>query len=280
MVYRWQCRHCEWTTWSASEEETVRAGKSHLVSHYQDNVSKSSFGLQWTCPYCDREDQVQDPAQGIDRFKQHLFSHAESLIESGVHVANDVGGTGSILVLSALEGTGANNARKHFLSAGDIMVFVTTQPARRIRMVREELGELPSWTVIVTTQTNPLAELSGADPETLPVDVLKLDGTGNLATLGQMVSHVLDDHKQAAGKISFEFDILSELIAKFDVQQVFKFLHVLTARLEEANALSHFYANPSVQEEATVNVLTQVFDLQLAADGRVFTSRPGAASDG
>jgi hypothetical protein len=278
MVYRWQCRSCDWTTWSTSREQTEQEAKSHLVGHYRDKLSKSSLGIQWTCPYCEQVGQSGDRSEGIERYADHLFSHAESLIEPDVHVAEEFHGTGSVLVLSALETAGADNARKHFLSPGDILMFVTTRPQRRIRLVRDELGEWPSLVVVVTSQEKPLDGLSGVDPSSLPLEVVQIDGTASLSTLGQTLSRVLQEHEQSEGKISFEFDILSELLTTFDLQQVFRFLHVLTARLEKANALSHFFANPGVQSESSINVLDPVFDIKLTAEDRVFTSEPTVRS--
>lgn len=273
MVHRWRCRDCGWTAWSASRERTEREVKSHLISRYGDRVSQGSFGVEWTCAYCDEEVQTHDVSEGFERYRDHLFSHNESLLESDVHVADDINGTGSILVLSELEGTGADNARKHFLSPGDILLFVTTRPQRRIRFVQDKLEELPSSMVVITSRKDPLDGLSGGDPSSLPVEVVRPDGTMGLSTLGQTISRVVDRHEQMEGKISFEFDILSELITTFDLQQVFKFLHVLTARLEDANALSHFYANPSARSESSINVLDEVFDMRLTAEGAVFTSK-------
>jgi len=272
MVHRWRCRDCGWTTWSASQERTEREVNSHIVSRYGDRISKGSFGVEWTCAYCDEEVQTHDASEGFERYRDHLFSHNESLLESDVHVADDINGTGSILVLSELEGTGADNAQKHFLSPGDILLFVTTRPQRRIRFVQDELEELPSSMVVITSREDPLDGLAGGDPLSLPVEVVRPDGTVGLSTPGQTISRVVDRHEQMRGKISFEFDILSELITTFDLQQVFKFLHVLTARLEDANALSHFYANPDAWAESSINILDEVFDMRLTAEEAVFMS--------
>lgn len=273
MVYRWECRHCDWVTWTASRHGTLEEGKSHLVSHHQSEISRSSFGVEWNCPYCDQSGRTQDASDGVERFRNHLFGHAESLVESDKHVAEDIDGTGSILVLSALEATGAENARKHFLSAGDVVIFVTPRPAERIRLVVDELGDLPSKIVVVTTVEDPFEDLS-RDPSKLPVEAVQIGGTNDLATLGQKISKILGEYETTAGKISFEFDVLSDLVRTFDLQQVFEFLHVLIARLEDARALSHFYASPRRQSEATVNVLTQLFDLKLTTNENVFVSEP------
>jgi hypothetical protein len=274
MVHRWQCRDCEWTVWSAARKLTAREVKSHLVTHYGDTISQSSYGIQWTCTYCNKEFQNHDKEDGYEQYKEHLFSHVEPLMEADAHVADDLNGRGSVLVLATPEGLGADNARKHFLSPANTMVFVTARPEQRIQLVREELGQLPSRTVVITSRENPLEGLPEADPSSLPVDVVRLGGSIGLSTLGKAISRVLADHEGTKGKISFEFDILSELITTFDLQEVFKFLHVLTSRLEDANALSHFYANPDARAESSINVLDQIFDMRLTANENVFVSEP------
>jgi len=274
MVRRWRCRHCDFTVWSAGRERTVEQAKTHLVSHYRDEISKTDFGVEWSCPYCEQQGRTHDQSQGYEKYTNHLFSHAEALLESGVHVADDVDGTGSVLVLSDLDGPGAENARIHFLSPCEIAIFVTTRPADRIRLLRDKLEEWPAWTVLLTTREAPLGGVAGTDLSSLPIDVVQLDSGLGLGDLGQTISRVLDEQENAEGKISFEFDILSEIISKFELKQTFKFLHVLDSRLRKANALSHFYVDPSDQPESTLNVLDDAFDMRLTAEGDLFISEP------
>jgi len=75
-----------------------------------------------------------------------------------------------------------------------------------------------------------------------------------------------------AGTLSVEFDILPELVDKFDLRTVFKFLHLLSSRLDRADALSHYYVDPRRQQAASVNVLEQAFDLSIRASGGAFRS--------
>ena len=277
MVYRWRCRHCDFSVWASTRTEITRRVKRHILSHSRQNITEGEFQLQWECPYCDRTGQSHERPQGIETYRDHLFGHVEALLESGVHVADDIGRTGNILVLSSLESTGANNARIHFLSPCDIVVLVTTNPAARIQLIQEELPELPAWIVVLTTREKPLDGLSEQDLSVLPLEVVQLDKQMGLAGLGETVSRVLTEQEKMAGKISFEFDILSELVDTFTLQSVFQFLHILTARLDEADALSHYYFDPETQYEGSANVLNQMFDMRIRATEGVFTSSPGPA---
>lgn len=274
MVHRWRCRHCEFTVWSASRSAAIDAIQSHLLDHHRGNLSEDDFRIRWECPYCAKTSQNHDKQAGVQRFREHLFEHVEALFESGTHVADDINGTGNVMVRTPTESTGADNARIHFLSPADIVLIVTTNPATRLRLINEELGEWPAWTVVLTTKENPLAGVDIPDLADLPLEIVRIDRRLGLSDLGETISRVLEEQNSTQGKVSVEFDILSEIIEKFDAQTVFKFLHVLTKRLERGNALGHFYVNPQKRSVATVNVLDQLFDMSIRATDNRFVSTP------
>ena len=277
MVQRWRCRHCAFTVWSATQGTIVDAVKSHLLEHHRNQVSKPDFRTIWECPYCDQSGESHDEQDGLSQFRDHLFEHGKQLIEADVHVAAEVNGAGSVLVRSPLNSTGADNARMHFLTPGDIVVFVTTTPGDRIRLLKDRLQKWPAWTVILTTKETPLAGVDDVDLSNAPLEVVRLDRRLGLSDLGETVSRVLDEQKRKNGKVSFEFDILSEIIEKFETQTVFKFLHLLTRRLADVGALSHFYVNPSAQSASTINILEQLFDISITVNEQTFVT---SAHDG
>ncbi len=274
MVHRWRCRHCDYTVWSARREATASTIKSHIIEHHQSQLSDDGIQRQWSCPYCDATGQHHERDRCVEVFQDHLFEHVSPLLESGKHVADDINGTGSVLVLGAAESAGANNARIHFLSPGDIVVIVTTNPAQRLRLLNDELNNWPASTVIITTTDDPLAGVEDIDFSDIPLEIVKLDKKLGLGGLGETISRVIQEYENAQGKLSVEVDILEEIIQMFDIEMVFKFLHALTGRLKQANALSHYYVNPSPRDESTLNILKQVFDLRITVSGSTFVSRP------
>lgn len=272
MVHRWRCRHCSYTAWAGSKSATTDAVQSHIFAHHRSQIAREQTQFRWRCPYCDASGQNTDKERGIRSFKRHLFEHVEPLFESGVHVGDDVGGTGSVLVLAPPESDGADRARVHLHSPCDVVVFVTTNPARRLRLLDDHLQAWPAWTVVLTTTSDPFAGLEGIDVEHIPLEIVKLDKALSLQGLGQTISSVVAEQEKADGKLSVEFDVLSEIVQKSDVQTVFKFLHLLTSRLDDADALSQFYADPTAQSESTMNVLRELFDLTIDATGDAFTT--------
>lgn len=271
MVYRWPCRHCGFVAWGADRQTLAERVKSHVLDHHRDSFSSDDFRVSWECPYCDRAQQTHDEEAGVREFADHLFSHVEPLVEEGKHVAEEVDGSGNILALSPPESEGANNARIHFTAAADIAVIVTTNPAVRLQMLRERLDELPAWTVMVTTDRGPLEQLSEIDLSSLPVEVVALDSSLGLSSLGETISRVISEHQSADGKLIMEFNILAEILSKLSLQDIFKFLHLLSARLADADALAHYYLDPG-ESDSTVNMLRELFDLTIQTSETVFTT--------
>ena len=272
MVYRWRARNGNFTVWSPNRTETIERVKTYIAKQNKNRLTQEGVMVGWSCPYCDRRSSAHDEHVALEKFKDHLFSHKKALLESGVHVADDINGTGSIAVLSPVESTGADNARVHFLSPGDVVVIVTTNPAHRIDLLRSKLSEWPEWTVLLTTKDDPLAGLSGVELMDIPVEIVHLDNQMGLRSLIETISRVLEEQQQPGRKIAFEFDILTELIQKAKLQRMFKFLHLLTGRLEDVNALSHFFVNRN-RMASSMNVLDPVFDMQLKSTGSMFLEK-------
>jgi len=272
MVDRWACRDCGFVAWGPGRPALAERIQSHVVGHHREAIERDDFRLAWECPYCDRAEHTHDEAAGRRGFAEHLYSHVESLVEEGTHVAEAIGGSGDVLVVSPLESTGADNARIHFVSACDVAIVVTTNPAARLRLLAERLEELPAWTVVLTTEESSLADIEEPDLSSLPVEVVALDGSLGLSGLGETLSRVVDEHESADARLTVEFDILSELLSEFSLQQVFKFLHVLSARLADADALAHYYLDPDAESESTMNMLRELFDLAIEPSETVFTT--------
>lgn len=276
MVYRWRCRRCSFGLWAASPDAATGAVKSHLLDHAASHLRRDDVRTAWRCPHCGTEGETygSDGDAAVESFTSHLFGHVESRLETGVHIAEAVGGTGDILVTAPFDGEAVANARAHFLAYGDAAVVVTANPAARLRLLDRKLSSWPASTTLVTTATDPLADVD-VDPSARSVDVVTLDGRPDLSGVGQTLSRTLQSRSEPGRTLSVEFDILPELLDKFELRTVFRFLHLLSSRLERLEALAHYYLDPRRIRRASRNVLEGVFDLSIEAEGPVFT----AASD-
>lgn len=269
MVYRWRCRTCTLSLWAASADAAAESIKSHLFDHAESNLRRDDLRTMWRCPHCGAQGETYAGDGALESFKSHLFGHVESQIEAGAHVTDAVGGTGNVLLLAPLDGDAAANARAHFLSWGDAAVVVTADPTARLRLLDRKLSSWPASTTFVTTAAEPLSGLD-VDPPT-ELAVVTVDGQPDLSGVGKTLSRTLRSVEER-GTLSVEFDILTDLVDTFELQTVFRFLHLLSSRLERAGALAHYYLDPRRVQRASINVLEQVFDLVIRADGAVLTS--------
>lgn len=272
MVYKYSCDHCSWTIWSGSRSHLARDVKSHLRDHHTAHLSKTDFRVKWSCPYCVIAEEEHDTADAVETFGDHLYEHVESDVRSGVHVADEIDRTGTVLINGERESTGTDNARVHFLSVGDILVVVTNSPAQRVQLLDEQLDEWPAWTIIITSTRRPLSESLDIDFDEIPIEVVKLDERLGPASLGKTISRVLAENTRPGEKVSLEFDILPEIITSFDIERSVSFIEMLSSRLADADALSQFYIDPGPQSSTILNMIESKFDLEITASGKTFVT--------
>lgn len=270
MVYRWACDRCEFTVWSGSMESIRRSVEGHLVDHDREALYRDGLRAGWNCPRCQASGMSHDVDDAVGEFKRHLFEHVEHRLQPRTHVAADLSGTGSVLVLSPSNSDGADNARVHFSAPCDVVLLVTTNPAERLHLLEDRLSEWPRRTIVLTTNDRPLDGTEELDLRSVPLEIVKLDAGLGIAGLGETISRVVAEHNDPTVTLSVSFEVVSDLITKRDLEQVFRFLHLLTARLERADALSHFYFDPDTTSGPTVNLLSELFDLRIEADGNRF----------
>ena len=62
------------------------------------------------------------------------------------------------------------------------------------------------------------------------------------------------------------FDSLTALLDHTNLQQAFRFLHVLTGRVESAGAVGHYHVDPDAHDRQTMATVESLFDAVLAVD--------------
>jgi len=74
-------------------------------------------------------------------------------------------------------------------------------------------------------------------------------------------------------------DSLSTLLMYSDLQTVFRFMHVLTSRIEDADAIGLHVIESTAHDQETLNTLKQLFDgiVEVDADESVSLRLPGTA---
>lgn len=270
MVYNWRCHTCDFAVWAGSESAAVDGVQSHLLEHHRGGLRKESFQVGWQCPYCSEQQLRHDQEAAVEAYKRHLFDHVDDRLRSGVHVADHVGRTGNVLVLADPDSTGADNARVHFLAICDVAIVVTSDVADRLELLSSQRSTWPSRTIVLTTNEDPLADLEEMDFSDVPLEIVQLSRSMGLAEIGETVSRVVAEHDVPGRTLSVQFDVLSELIDVCELKDLFQFLHLLTARLESTDAVGHYYCNPATNSKPTINLLAELFDATVRAEGNQF----------
>lgn len=156
------------------------------------------------------------------------------------------------------------------IEAGDGALFVTTNEDADgvIEDVEERLGHLPDNLRLVDC----VSERQGGG--SLPADQVEyVSSPADLTGIGIGVSEQLRRFAQSdVEQTRMAFYSLSTLLMYAELETVFRFLHVLTGRVDSIGGIGVFAIDPTTHEESTVNTLKQLFDgmieLRDGTDGR------------
>mgnify|MGYP000058940399 CR=1 FL=1 len=107
-------------------------------------------------------------------------------------------------------------------------------------------------------------EKSGADigQDDVDVAVSGISSPENLTRLGVRVTECLaelDDDVEDR-QIVVCFDSVTALLQYVELDQAFRFLHVVTERFADADAMAHFHLDPGAHDDETIETLTSLFD--------------------
>ena len=144
------------------------------------------------------------------------------------------------------------------IEAGDGCLFVSTNEdaADVIGDVESRLGRHPETLRLVDSVT----ERQGGG--SLPAERVEyVSSPADLTGLGIAVSEQLRRIVESdAERTRLAFYSLSTLLMYAELETVFRFLHVLTGRVDSVDGLGVFAIDPSTHDESTVNTLKQLFD--------------------
>jgi len=92
-----------------------------------------------------------------------------------------------------------------------------------------------------------------------PSVVVTTANPNDITGLGMRLNNYLND-LDPDRQLVVCFDSLTGLLQFTDVQASFKFLHMFTGQLRDADAIAHFHLDPNALDDQTVNRLKPVFD--------------------
>lgn len=105
---------------------------------------------------------------------------------------------------------------------------------------------------------------SPSDTEMVKHTSSPTDMTGIGIKFSEFVEEFYSDRGLKQNRIAM--DSLSTLLMYSDVQTVFRFMHVLTSRIEDADAIGLFVIESTAHDVETMNTLKQLFDGVVSVD--------------
>ena len=160
--------------------------------------------------------------------------------------------------------------------AGEGSVVVATQDsAERVREDFETLAvsdpEGPFGVVDCVTKHQ---GRSASDTETVSYTSSPVDMTGIGIDFSEFIERFSE---RGVARTRVLLDSLSTLLLYSDLQTVFRFMHVFTSRVEDADAVGIYVVESTAHDEEAMNTLKPLFDgvVHTDADGEVALQLPG-----
>lgn len=177
-------------------------------------------------------------------------------------------GVANTLLLGPSISESVNRASQRLLRGGDdgpthaLVVTFVKGPESWVDDWRRSVGDLPDDLVIVTT-TDGFGGSNVGDREgeitASGVTSEYVSSPGDLTGLGMIIGKHLERWYQDDGDIRVAFDSLTTILQYGEPQNVFRFLHLMTTRLDGANASAHFLFDPETQDPQTVAKIKSPF---------------------
>lgn len=273
MVYRWRCRRCSFTVWAVSQQAVVRKAKQHLFDHVKHTVGTDDSSIIWECPHCGNDTFGYQRDTVVERIQSHLFTHYNGSLTADTHIAETVGESGNVLLQDSQQTSMVDNACLHLLTPRRIstqgVLLVTANPEPQLATWRSHLSTWPKALTIITPRSLPDDYLA---PIPSDVNVHTLSGGIDLQQLGVMITRALQSLANSTQNVVVGFDILSEVLKKFELKPVFRFLTILTRQFAKAGAVTHFHLNPKQHSQMELNLVHSEFDLVVSTSGDVLVS--------
>ncbi|WP_255196665.1 RAD55 family ATPase [Halorarius litoreus] len=159
---------------------------------------------------------------------------------------------------------------EHGAMAGEGSIVVTnTNSADRVRQIAPTLFEHDAPVGVVDCITKLQGYGTIADTELVQYASSPEDMTGIGIKSSQLIEQFSVDRGLTHNRVLFAS--VSTLLHYSTLQTVFRFLHVLTARIENTDAIGLFLVEAGVHDSETVTTISRLFDgmLQVDADGSV-----------
>lgn len=98
------------------------------------------------------------------------------------------------------------------------------------------------------------------------ITVESVANEGDLTRLGLLVNrHLADSTDESSSVLCFH--TLSSLLDSVEIEKLFRFLHILSGRVDQAGATAHYHLDPETHPENVVETLKPIFDVTVRFSG-------------
>ena len=184
-------------------------------------------------------------------------------------------GASNVLLLAPSMAAESDEACRRLLCEGGahvdaLSVALTGTPDDRLAVCRAGGGDGPAKMGFVSVgETTRSAAAAAGGPVELPggeVVVETVSSPADLTGLGIKISGFLSRWEGDGNRIHVCVHSLTTLLQYVDVQDVFRFLHVVTGRLDAVSAVAHYHMDPTAHTDQEVNTLKSLFDAVIELD--------------
>ncbi|MFC7140590.1 hypothetical protein ACFQMA_12230 [Halosimplex aquaticum] len=141
-----------------------------------------------------------------------------------------------------------------------LSVLFTQSPGDHLDAWQRSVGSLPARSRIVSVDADARSSTTERDADDPTVE--RVTSPQNLTRLGVRITDCLDEWGETAPdrQVSVCFQSVSTLLQYVELEQVFKFLDVLTERCRASGAISHYHLDPQAHDDQTIERLVGLFD--------------------
>ena len=117
------------------------------------------------------------------------------------------------------------------------------------------------------------APVSSAGLGERSIEVRSISSPSDLTHIGIGVVGFLDEWDGSPERVVACVHSLTTLLQYAELKKAYRFLHVLTGRMNEAGALAHFHMDPTAHDDRTLAIVKSLFDavIEVGADGTTVT---------
>lgn len=139
-------------------------------------------------------------------------------------------------------------------------ICFSTPPNRWYDEWTSVLGEPPADAAVVTTPDS----ATGDPPDGVAVETVPTPA--NVTGIGMQATKLMREWRGTDAAVVLSFDSLAVMLQYVSLKALYRFLHVLTGRLDAVGATGLFFFDPSAQDAQTVHALETLFDAVLSYD--------------